>query len=267
MRKNKVFATAAIAALAAAQMAMPAMAATTNNGKENLGDKNNAALTENLKKDGHTLFSVFETDKELAGQVSFTVPLYVTMAAKNNEDAMVVPEGYFIENNGNEAIGITGIAVRTYGQWSIVDANPTGDHQMTFSLNKKNGVATEKFTFPKLPDNKETTLFSRNDWKKEAAGETHGAGFNDLLKGKEYFFFSDKTMYGANNPGFKPITGKMELEMASEIDVATRNDTKTVPAFQVTYTLSALDAQGQPKSSTYIGDDKDQAMAEVVGVN
>ena len=36
MRKKKVFATAAIAALAAAQMAMPVMAAKTNNDKENL---------------------------------------------------------------------------------------------------------------------------------------------------------------------------------------------------------------------------------------
>ena len=263
MRKNKVFATAAIAALAAAQMAMPAMAATTNNGKENLGDKNNAALTENLKKDGHTLFSVFETEKDVAGQVSFTVPLYVTMAAQTQKDKMIVPDGYYIENNGKEAIGITGMEVETFGKWKITKDTAPNTYDMTFSLSEKGKDTNSEFKFPEQAQNTTVTLFSRADWKNTAG--TDGAGKGNILQGAENFFFSSSAEYGAQKPGFKKITGKMDLQMASTIKADTRKDSKTVPAFKVTYTLSALTEDGQPKSSTYIGDDKDQATMEVVG--
>lgn len=253
MRKNKVFATAAIAALAAAQMAMPAMAAITNNGKENLGDKNNAALTENLKKDGHTLFSVFETNKEVGGQVSFTVPLYVTMAAKDQQTKMIVPDGYYIENNGEKPIGITGMEVETFGKWAI-KTTAAAKYDMTFSLQEKGKKEKSKFAFPEQPLNTKKKLFDRVDFKTATVLQNQNA---------ENFFFSAQEVY--NQPGFKKIEGKMDLEMESNIINEARTDSKTVPAFKVTYTLSELDDEGQPKSSTYVGDDKDQATAEVVG--
>ena len=262
MRKNKVFATAAIAALAAAQMAMPAMAATTNNGKENLGDKNNAALTENLKNDGHTLFSVFETNKDVGGQVSFTVPLYVTMAAKDKATSMIVPDGYYIENNGEKPIGITGMEVETFAKWKITKDTAPTKYDMTFSLNEKGKDEATSFKFPEQAQNTKVTLFDRTNWKN--AGGTDGAGKDNILQGVENFFFSAQNDY--QKPGFKKIEGKMDLQMASTIKQDTRVDSKTVPAFKVTYTLSELDNDGQPKTSTYVGDDKGQATAEVVGV-
>lgn len=261
MRKNKVFATTVLTAMAAMQLAMPVMAATTNNGKENLGDKNDAVLTENLKNDGHTLFSVFETKNEVGGQVSFTVPLYVSMAAKNNETGMIVPDGYYIENNGAEPIGITGMEVETFDTWKITKDTAATKYDMTFSLNEKGETANSLFSFPAQAVNTTQTLFSRTNWKNTAGN--NGGGLNDILKDAENFFFSANAVY--TKPGFKKIDGKMDLEMKSTIAGVTREDSKTVPAFKVTYTLSALTDDGQPKSSTYVGDDRDQAMAEVVG--
>lgn len=263
MRKNKVFATTVIAALAAAQLAMPAMAAETNNGKENLGDKNNTELTQNLKKDGHTLFSVFETDKDVSGQVSYTIPLYVTMAAKSEEADMITPDGYYIQNTSADPaknpIGVSGITVDTYTKWEIIakdKATAAEKYQMTFTLTGKDAtVATDPtaFDFPAIGKSEKKTIFSARNQKEI-----------EKLTG-ENLFFSETNQY--TSKGLMPITdAKLEMKMFAKTKNIARTDSATVPAFKVTYTISALDANGIPKPSTYVGDDKDQAYKEVIGV-
>ena len=65
MRKKKLFASAVIAAMAAVQVAMPTMAAETNNSQEKL-DNSNSYTQEQLTADGHTTFSVFESENEVS---------------------------------------------------------------------------------------------------------------------------------------------------------------------------------------------------------
>ena len=62
------------------------------------------------------------------------------------------------------------------------------------------------------------------------------------------------------------ITDRLELPLTSRIAGSERKNSKTVAAFRVIYTLCAVDEQGQPMSSTYVGNDKNEAFKEVVGV-
>ena len=118
MMKKKFFASAALAAIIAAQAAMPAMAAYT--------------ADNNPYGDQHTTFGVRESDADaLPGQVSFQVPLYVTMD---------VPDNYKIQNNAvssaanlNE-IGVVKVTAEHLGsEWSVKEA-AAGAKDMTFKM-------------------------------------------------------------------------------------------------------------------------------------
>ena len=145
MKMKKFLATSVLTTAAIVQMAMPAFAADQSNGSP---ETNKAA---------HTQFGVIESSKDVSGQVSFEVPLYVTMAAVSNKDKMAVPskDAYYIENTSKsivnadgteeptEPIGVTNMEVKGLnGGWSIVAVAPTTAtgptdpkaHQMTFIL-------------------------------------------------------------------------------------------------------------------------------------
>lgn len=245
MRKNKVFATAAIAALAAAQMAMPVMAAKTNNGLEKV-DKDNPQYTDQqLKQDGHTLFSVFESKTDVADQVSFTVPLYVTMAAVQGQKEMKVPTGYYIENTSKDVakIGVTKVDVTALG-WDIVAsadaiaAAPNKQTTMTFELT--NADKTKKLAFKALNKKESKTM---TDYKDETVSNL-------------FITAGDTTDKNTINP----IEKKLDLGMRADIDAtATREDTATVGAFKVVYSISALTDDNKPKANTYVGDNKTEA--------
>ena len=127
MMKKKFFASAALAAIIAAQAAMPAMAAYT--------------ADNNPYGDQHTTFGVRESDADaLPGQVSFQVPLYVTMVARKGQTKMDVPDNYKIQNNAvssaanlNE-IGVVKVTAEHLGsEWSVKEA-AAGAKDMTFKM-------------------------------------------------------------------------------------------------------------------------------------
>ena len=139
MKSKKVLATAVLTTAAMLQVAMPVFAANQSNGSP---ETDRAA---------HTLFGVMESEKDVSGQVSFEVPLYVTMAAVSEKTNMAVPskEAYYIENTSKsiinadgkeeatEPIAVVGMSVEgKSGGWNIVEysTDPTENTDMTFKL-------------------------------------------------------------------------------------------------------------------------------------
>ncbi len=130
MRKNKLAASLLLAGALAAQAGMPALAAYT--------------ADNNPYGDQHTTFGVRETNETtLPGQVSFQVPLYVTMVAQKGTTNMAVPSNYKIQNNAlsdnnklNE-IGVVRVTAEHLGSdWSVLDQDqtPATRKEMTFKM-------------------------------------------------------------------------------------------------------------------------------------
>ena len=223
-----------------------------NNGGQTTPSKPPAPASEDKSS---TYFNIFETDAAVSTtQISFEVPLYVTMAAVNGAESMVVPSAdkYFIRNTcradaegKKQALGICGIKAEMGELWAIKSV-PGEKYDMSFTLGG--------YPFGDLAKKEKRTFFDRTDW-------------NQKLTETNAFFLKaeDNTAAGNKKPGLVPITDKLELPIQSAIANAERKNTKTVPAFQVIYTVCAVDDQGQPMASVYVGNDKEEAFKEVVG--
>ena len=205
---------------------------------------------------GHTMFNVFESASRVSrAQITFEVPLYVTMAAVNGATEMVVPnaEEYYIrnhsgndENGERQAIGICGIKVEVGDLWSIKET-PKTKYEMSFALGG--------YAFENLEKKEKKTLFDRTDWDKK------------LTETNSFFLkAADNAASGNTKPGLVRITDKLELPMMSTIAKTERRNSSTAVAFRVIYTLCAVDEQGQPMPSTYVGNNRDEAFKEVIGV-
>lgn len=274
MRKNnlkKRVITIAVAGLMVAQAAMPVMAAPTNNAMEKLDKDANAYTEKELMANGHTTFGVFESGSKVSDkQVSFEVPLYVTMAAVKGQNEMTLPSkgSYYIENTVTDPqknpIGLVGLKADKYAgsKWSIVnnEADVKAQYDMTFVLDKY------KFT-NELDNNMELDFYNWKNWdtnglvdKKStsfvlAVGDANAVGDTEAKKKVQ----------------LKQITGKQDVDLTSVItatnktgaavgSVATnaewnRADSQTTNVFKVTYTVALVDpTTGQPMASTYVGD-------------
>lgn len=126
MKKKKLAASLLLAGALAAQAGMPALAAYT--------------ADNNPYGNQHTTFGVKETDEtKIQNQVSFQIPLYVTVVAiKGDNGNMGVPNNYIIKNtgNGNTTIGVTKVTAEHLGSdWSVVEGNVAVDtNKMHFSI-------------------------------------------------------------------------------------------------------------------------------------
>ena len=282
MKIRKVLATGVLTTAALIQAAMPAFAAKQSNGSP--VDQPAA----------HTQFGIVESDKDVSGQVSFEVPLYVTMAAVSGKTKMAVPskDAYYIENTSpsikvedpqnpgtykeepTEPIGVTSLEVKGLdGGWSIVAAKGVdwdtekekanaGDalHQMTFTLGKhkfKEMSATGSLT---IYDNSAETGGTGNSWRNLTNAtqfvDYNAAGFaTDALGG------TSKTKLVSIGTG----ANRLGIEMDSDIaKIKGRGEKATTGVFKVVYTLAALDAYGQPRNAAvYAGDNwKDAGYTE-----
>lgn len=280
---KRIVATALLTATAMMQLTTTALAAKTDNAAtDNRSDSyNNTA---------HTTFGVIETDKDVSGQVSYEVPLYVTMAATPNRNNMLLPskEQYYIENTSPDIvdgknpietnpIGVTSLKVvgLDTNTWKIRKKKFEGEqgkgenvkdnnHIMTFSLGKialgdDDHVWEGKF---------EHTLFD------EAMNGTGKASthWKNLQTGNQFVIkdgWNNPNGAGAGQAKLENSLAKigkgamrMNVELESTIANLTADerknggDTSTTGLFKVQYTLAALDENGQPKTAAvYAGDD------------
>lgn len=258
MRKNKLAASLLLAGALATQVAMPALAAYT--------------ADNNPYGDQHTTFGVKEsTETEIKNQISFQIPLYVTMVAvKGKDDAgattkMAVPTNYTIRNtgNGDTTIGVTKVTAEHLGSgWSVIDqvTTPQEDKQMHFSIGgldvakKLDKQAGGQFTYTanalKTKGDK-NVLFDATDAATRAA----------VLTAAEDSQFVKKDVAGNK---IYPLGENEENKLALTAETKTkkdRTDVDTVAVFKVVYTVSALNTNGDPVTTAapYAGEDAAQA--------
>lgn len=252
MKKRNFLTTAALAALVAAQMAMPVMAAKTNNNLDKLDTSNDYQETD-LKSDGHTTFGVVEGEIAASNQLSVEVPLYVTMAATSNSTSMIVPTEYRIKNTGKPVqtaggtqtgnIGVTAITTSEVvgSPWTIVaNDGAIGDDDKKMTFNLGNHTVTEK----------NSTVY--NDYK--AVDNVNS----------QFVTTDGRTL---DNNTLKPIapgegeTDGLAVNISSNIAGKERKNGsgKTVGVVKVKYEFAALDSQNKPIQAVYIGDKKSEA--------
>lgn len=279
MNKKRIFATAMLTTAAVMQLMTTALAAETSNSATN-----NAS--NNYNKSAHTTFGVYESDTaDVSGQVSFEVPLYVTMAATPTRDKMLVPSkgDYYIENTSKDIvdpstgatkkvietnpIGVTNIEVQgRKSTWEVV-ANKTDiadeikdEHKMTFTLGDLKIPAIAK-------DSDASVTLYKNNSKTDVKKVDAADGTWQRLDSKNTFVSINtytKAVDDVRNSLVKIGRGddKLKIDMDSDIaKLATRTKKSTTEVLKVKYTLAALDANGQPKTAAvYVGDDWVDAM-------
>ena len=281
MKIRKVLATGVLTTAALIQAAMPAFAA---------GQSNGSTIDQ---KAAHTQFGIVESDKDVSGQVSFEVPLYVTMAAVSSKTKMAVPskDAYYIENTSpsikvedpqnpgtykeepTEPIGVTSLEVKGLdGGWSIVadkktawkdarDKKTAGDevHEMTFTLGK------HKFGAMSATGN--LTIYDNG-------AKDSGNSWRDLTAATQFVDYNATTPFKTDEVGGTSKTklvsigtgaNRLGIEMDSDIaSISDRGEKATTGVFKVVYTLAALDKYGQPRNAAvYAGDNwKDAGYTE-----
>lgn len=261
MKKKKLAASLLLAGALAAQAGMPTLAAYT--------------ADNNAYGDEHTTFGVRETNETtLPGQVSFQVPLYVTMVAQKGTTNMAVPSNYKIQNNAvatntalNE-IGVVKVTAEHLGSdWVVLDKaqTPVNRKEMTFKMGgldvASNLIKKESGDYEAKPS-KLSKKGEKNvvfDVSGKDTAET--AGTSDYKKALNPF--AGTSFVEATNDNVKRIAadgGNVVYELSSTIsNEADRDGAKdTVAVFKVVYTVAALnDTTHQPVNSvnTYIGED------------
>lgn len=280
MKIRKVLATGVLTTAALIQAAMPAFAAEQSNGSP--VDQPAA----------HTQFGIVESNKDVSGQVSFEVPLYVTMAAVSNKTKMAVPskDAYYIENTSpsikvedpqnpgtykeepTEPIGVTSLEVKGLdGGWSIVadkkdawknarDKKTAGDevHEMTFTLGKHKFGAMSATGNLTIYDN--GAKDSGNSWR-DLTAATQFVDYSDAGFKTDEATGTSKTKLVSIGTGANRLGIEMDSDIAS---ISDRGEKATTGVFKVVYTLAALDKYGQPRNAAvYAGDNwKDAGYTE-----
>lgn len=257
MKKKKLAASLLLAGALAAQAGMPALAAYT--------------ADNNPYGDQHTTFGVKETkEKNITNQVSFQIPLYVTVVAKNSdtEGKMGVPTNYIIKNtgNGDTTIGVTKVTAEHLGStWNVVD-NLTGiktENDMKFTiggLDVAQKLEKEKAT----GDYKFATSNLDTKGAKNVMFDVSNCTDDDRTK---ILTAAEHTQFVKDDNGTKKIYSlakdeENNLKLSAEGQPKVRTDNKnTVAVFKVVYTVAALDKDGKPITSAtpYAGEDATQA--------
>lgn len=262
MRKNKLAASLLLAGALAAQAGMPALAAYT--------------ADNNPYGDQHTTFGVRETnDTTLPGQVSFQVPLYVTMVAQKGKTDMTVPSNYKIQNNAVAAngklneIGVVKVTAEHLGSdWSVLDdtVTPNARKEMTF---KMGGLDVAKKLIKKTSGDYELEVSKLSKMgEKNVLFDVSGKDSADVVGGTSDYKKALNPFVGTS---FVEATGDTVKRIAAaggnvvynlESTITNENDRSgaedTVAVFKVVYTVAALDdTTHKPVSSvnTYIGED------------
>ena len=187
--------------------------------------------------DADTIIGIMEA-KVNPGQASFEVPLYIVAAAVKGSDELICPTGYGIKNTGSREMGVVKFSIERlntteHGGWKIAAPGSVVREAKTMTL------TIGDIGMPALDDNK---MYADIDIKA-----------------------SDNVFYDAAGARYKQIevNGILDLPLSGTVDGSrVISDVKAVPQFKVTYTVSALDENGQPIGNVYVGNNKAAAFPE-----
>lgn len=279
---KRIVATALLTATAMMQLTTTALAAKTDNAATD-------TRSDSYNNTAHTTFGVIETDKDVSGQVSYEVPLYVTMAATPNRNNMLLPskEQYYIENTSPDIvdgknpietnpIGVTSLKVEGLdtNTWKIRKKKFEGkqgegdnitdnNHTMTFSLGQiqlgdDNNPWEKKFEHTLFDEAMNETGQASTHWKKLSTGNQFVIkdGWNNPNGGGPGVEKKENALAKIGK-GAMRMNVELESTIANLTDTQRKNaDESTTGLFKVQYTLAALDENGQPKTAAvYAGDD------------
>lgn len=251
MRKLKKAAACLLAAAAAASISLPSLAAEYF-GPEGQGVPGHE-LTEEQKQNGHTTFSIIEA-KENPNSISFSVPLYVTMAVTKDSPDVVVPDpGSYSIVNTSKSSGITPAGSSPF-DIAVV--------QMKFS--KLNGSTYNTVAGPAVTGENDI-LFRIGKVTMPALNTAETADVGLRVAGSQ--FLEDSSAAGAADSNWKKIAAEpgdpantLKLDLAGTVKADPNLADKAAAAqFRVQYTVSALDDNGKPLGRVYAGDDRTAA--------
>lgn len=226
MKAKKILTTAAIVAMIATQ-GITAFAQTANNDPQ--GDQ-------------HTTIGILESTN-VAGQVSFSVPLYVTLAAVKNQEDLLTPTKYDIKNEaqpGGQKIAVLSVSITSVGDWSTTSAKPTADKQVQLSIGglQMPEVSNRQTQTVDLKTAAEPGYFYDNDGRKYRPIEPQ------------------KTLSEANTNIAESAPSYEGLKIAGKVFAQERRDVAASAQFRITYLISPLDNNDNPVGLTYVGDTK-----------
>lgn len=225
MKAKKILTTAAIVAMIATQgitaFAQPA--------------------TNDPQTDQHTTIGILESTN-VAGQVSFSVPLYVTLAAVKNKADLLTPTGYDIKNTQTDgkSIAVLSVSITGVGEWATSSTVPTDDKKVQLSIGE--------LQMPEVRNGVTKTV--------ELKTETNPGYFYDKNQDKYRAIAPNKTLSEAVTQVAAGTTGYKGLEIVGKVKEMERTDKKASAQFRITYLISPLDNNGDPVGLTYVGDDK-----------
>lgn len=258
MKNKKVLALVLAATLAMAPAT--AMAAEWQ-GPNGNGVDGDVAHEGDAAEYGHTTFSIIEA-KQNPNNVSFEVPLYVTMAAVNLKADLMVPTNYDIYNTSGKLDTDGGV-----NELEDVDGVSQGFD-----------IAVVGMDFTKLADAKystvETAAGSATDLQLTIGGivmPAIAATTTDEVTVKVDVTATDNAFYSVTGKKFAKISVGVDAEYdnpaaVNKINIPIIGTLGTAPTglenlgaaaqFKVQYTVGALDENGDLMGSVYAGDNK-----------
>ncbi len=232
---------------AAAMVTSTGMTAAAYEYSGNMGET--GALTEDAKQYGHTTFSIIEAEQDPTN-VSFTVPLFVTMAAVDGETALKVPTNYAIKNTSTVAAGAQAgtkafdIAVVgmdfTKLQGATYSSAPSGTAKdVALSLGKMN-----------MPTIQEDTTTFEVTKPVDIIGQTN----TDFYDGTDLKLIKVGSTFNID----------IVATLGAAPDFSVSGNKIAAPQFKVKYVVSGVTEDGDVLGAVYAGDDKYAAGIEAL---
>lgn len=250
MRRLKTLTLCLLAAGGLAAMgSIPGLAAE-NYGAEGYGNEGHEPTPEQTRY-GHTTFSLIEA-KQDPSNISFSVPLYVTMAVTKNAADAAVPSNYFIANTSKFS-GVT----------------PAGETPFDIAVVRMRFTKLEGSTYSTVAgpevSGEGNILFQIGRVTMPALSE---AGTRDVaLRTENSQFLEDSSPGGCAASNWKKIPAEpggdalnpanvLALDLLGKVAADPNlSDHAAAAQFRVQYTVSALDDKGEPLGRVYKGDD------------
>lgn len=229
--KYKQLKVTTLAAALALSLSATAMAGSPAPG----GGGGNPPGTDEVAANSDTTISIFESSVKNPN-ISYTVPLYVTLAVVNGQTDVKTPTNYAITNTTSA------------DDPAHADTTTPKIGVTNMSLERLSATAFKTVETAPATDKKEIML--------TIGGETMPA-VSDVnivhsFTPKSSTFFKDGKTVGLLGTVALPITGT--VAMAND-----RTETATAAQFRVKYTVSLLDGAGQALGAVYAGDDRTAA--------
>lgn len=233
--KHKRLKVTTLAAALALSISAPSMAGIPAPGSGG----GNPPSTDEIAANSDTTVSILQSSVKNPN-ISYTVPLYVTMAVIANQAEVKTPDNYIISNttepetagdfSSRPKIGVTNMSIQklTGATYSTVDnAAAAGTDASSIFLQ-----------------------IGGEDMPATAAVDTV---YPVTLKG------STLTTVSGGKTVPAPITSQKKLEIKGTVKSMARDDTKAAAQFRIKYTVSLLTDSGQALGAVYAGDDRTAA--------